>query len=474
MDFFSALEKINEFVWNKFGLFLLPSSGIFLTVKLGFFQIKYAPLWLRETLGSLKKSRLPSHGEGITQFQSFCTALASTVGVGNIAGVAAAVCSGGAGAVFWMWVSSFFGMMTSYAENVLGIYYRRKNENGEWSGGAMYYLRDGFGKKKHCGALGDILASMFAFFCILASFGMGNMGQINKIALNLESAFGFDRFTVGLVLMIAGGFIIFGGIKRIAAFAEKIVPFMLISFFLCSFAVILSHACAILPSFKEIFVTAFSPSSAKGGAAGITLKAVITEGVKRGVFSNEAGLGSAVTVNAESDVNEPSKQGMWGIFEVFADTMLVCTMTALVLLTSGVTGENGADLSDATLAARAFDTVFTFGNVKCGSMFIAVTVLLFAFTTVLGWSHYGEKATEFLFGTKAVPIYKVIFVLMILPGAVLPSDTVWSISDIFNGLMMVPNLIGVISLSGTVLKITDGYIGRRIKNMNAPPDISAE
>lgn len=496
----SINNAINDFVWVKLGLFLLLGTGILMTVLTKCFQVTHIGHWMKHTIGSMGKKSVSGHtGKGeksISQFQALCTALAATVGVGNIAGVAAAICSGGAGAVFWMWIAAFFGMMTNYSENVLGIYFRRKNENGEWSGGAMYYLRDGLGAKKGCKGIGKVLAVLFSIFCLLASFGIGSMGQVNKIVANIESAFRIDALSnkilystqsgsvslyaliIGIVLVILGGLIILGGLKRIASFAEKIVPFMVVAFIAGSLIIILANFANIGDAFKAIFSTAFSPKAAWGGAVGVSIKTVVTWGFKRGVFSNEAGLGSSVMVHSNSNVKEPVRQGMWGIFEVFADTIVICTMTALVILTSGVINLETGVLapgagSDATLVASAFNTVFTFGGFKLGEKFIAIAILLFAFTTVLGWSHYGSKAFEYLFGTKATKIYKVVFVLMIVSGAVLTSSIAWDISDTFNGLMMVPNLIGVLSLSGLVMKITKNYVDRRIKGKDIKPMLNA-
>lgn len=505
MNFLETLTNINnvinDFVWVKLGLVLLLGTGVLMTVLTKFFQITHIGHWMKHTAGSLRNKNVSGKTgkseKSISQFQAVCTVLAATVGVGNIAGVASAICSGGAGAVFWMWIAAFFGMMTSYAENVLGIYYRRKNADGEWSGGAMYYLRDGLGSKKGCKGIGKVLSVLFAVFCIFASFGIGNMGQINKIVANIESAFRIDALSekilyatesgsislysliIGLVLTVLGGLIIIGGLKRIAAFAEKIVPFMVVTFIVGSLIVIVFNYDAILDAFKAIFTTAFAPKAAWGGIVGISIKTVVTWGFKRGVFSNEAGLGSAVIVNSSSNVKEPARQGMWGIFEVFADTIVICTVTALVILTSGVINlETGIIAegtgTEATLVASAFNTVFRIGNFAFGDKFIAIAILLFAFTTVLGWSHYGAKAFEYLFGTKATKIYKVVFVVMIVSGSVLTSSIAWDISDTFNGLMMVPNLIGVIALSGTVVKITKNYIDRNIKGKkDVEPMLSA-
>ncbi len=492
-------DSVNGFVWGLFGIILLVGTGIIMTILTKVFQISHIGHWFKSTLGSLFKKNVTEHTKEkgtISQFQALCTALAATVGVGNIAGVATAIVAGGPGAVLWMWIAAFFGMMTNFSENVLGIYYRRKNSADEWSGGAMYYLEDGLGSYKiknfSFKPIGKVLAVLFSIFCLLASFGIGNMGQINKIVINIESAFNIKALSsvtlyegvslysliIGLVLLAIAALIILGGLKRIAAFAEKVVPFMVVAFVLGSVVVIIAHAGNILPALKAVFTTAFAPKAAWGGVVGMTIKAVVTQGFKRGVFSNEAGLGSSVMVHSNSNVREPVHQGMWGIFEVFADTMVVCTMTALVILTSGVIDLNTGALAegtggDATLVAEAFNTVFTFGGVKVGQMFIALAILLFAFTTVLGWSHYGSKAWEYLFGTKSVIGYKVFFVLMIVSGALMTSSLAWDISDTFNGLMMIPNLIGVLCLSGLVRKITKNYVDRKIRHKNVAPMYSA-
>ena len=473
-------DAVNSFVWVKIGLFLLIGTGILMTCVTKFFQITHIGHWWKKTGGGVfdKKSHNKNEKGSVSQFQALCTALAATIGTGNIAGVSAAICLGGPGAVFWMWIAAFFGMMTNYSENVLGIFYRRKNDEGEWSGGAMYYLQDGLGSYKGCKVIGKILAILFSCFAALASFGIGNMGQVNKITLNIESAFFGDisdtmtvtggikviPLCIGLVLMMTAGVIILGGLKRIAAVAETVVPFMAVAYILGALILIVFNFSAIPAAFASIFKFAFGIKPIAGAAAGIVLKDVITQGCKRGVFSNEAGLGSSVMVHSNSDVKEPVKQGMWGIFEVFADTFVVCTMTALVVLTSGFidldTGLAKEGVEDATLVAKAFSNVFG----KGGEWFIAVAILLFAFTTILGWSHYGSKAVEYLVGTKAAKIYKVLFVLIIVAGALMESSLAWDISDTFNGLMMIPNLIGVIALCPLVKKITDNYVARRLKN----------
>ncbi len=487
----SVNNSINSFVWGWAGLILLLGTGLLTTVVTRVFQVSHLKHWWDNTIGSLFKKEVIGHTKekgAISPFQALCTALAATVGTGNIAGVAAAICVGGAGAVFWMWVAAFLGMMTNYSENILGIYFRRRNENGEWSGGAMYYLRDGLGAKKNCKWLGKILAVLFCVFTMLASFGIGSMGQVNKIVANVAVAFdvkalssievfsGVSLYNIilGAVVMLLTALITLGGLKRIANVAEKIVPFMVVLFVAGSLVVIGFNYDAILPALKAIFVNAFRPEAFVGGTLGAAIMTAAKNGFKRGVFSNEAGLGSSVMVHSNSNIKEPVKQGMWGIFEVFADTMVVCTMTALVVLTSGVfnmqTGEIANGLNDATLVGGAFNTVFPWGGI--GQKFIAIAMFLFAFTTVLGWSHYGSKAWEYLFGAKTTIIFKIIHVCTVILGAVLTSSLAWDISDTFNGLMMMPNLIGVITLFPLVMKLTKNYVDRKIRKKDIEPILS--
>ena len=493
-------DAVNSFVWTKTGVWLLIATGILMTILTKGFQFTHIGHWWKKTIGSLFNKDVISHTEDkatISQFQALCTALAATVGVGNIAGVSAAIITGGPGAVFWMWFAAIFGMMTNYSENILGIYFRRKNHADEWSGGAMYYLQDGLGSYPHMKKVGKVLAVIFAVCAMLASFGIGNMGQVNKIVINFTSSFKIEALSsrvlwtsggtdvtlyqliAGLVIMFLVGVVVIGGLQRIAAVAEKIVPVMVVVFIAGSVVIILDNAANIIPAFKAIFAGAFSAPAVWGGVTGITFKTIITQGCKRGVFSNEAGLGSSVMVHSNSNVKEPVKQGLWGIFEVFADTIIVCTMTALVVLTSGVIDvETGAieTTSDAVLVADAFDTLFKINEFAFGSMFVAIAILVFAFTTILGWSQYGSKAVEYLAGDYApiaTRIYKIIFVLLIMSGALMTSSIAWDISDTFNGMMMIPNLIGVIAMSPLVMKITNNYVERKIKgNKNVEPMLS--
>lgn len=469
---------INGFVWGVPMLVLLVGTGILMTVLTKVFQISHFGYWMKHTLGSIFTDRhITKHtgteDKSISQFQSLCTALAATIGTGNIVGVSSALIFGGPGAIFWMWIVAFFGMMTNYSENVLGIYYRKKNEKGEWSGGAMYYLRDGLGAKKGMKGVGAVLAVLFSLFCLLASFGIGNMSQINSIAGNMKAAFHVPTFITGIVLMILAGLVILGGIKRIASVTEKLVPVMALLYIVGALVVCVLNINQFGAVFSSIFKGAFAMKAVGGGIVGSGIKLAITWGMKRGVFSNEAGLGSSVMVHSSSNVKEPVRQGMWGIFEVFADTIVVCTLTAFVVLSSGLvdlnTGEVLSSSEGSALVGEAFSKVFG----SLGPAFIAVAILLFAFSTVLGWSHYGTKAFEYLFGSKATIIYRVIFIVFIVFGATMKLQLAWDLSDTFNGLMAIPNLIGVLTLSPVVVKITANYVQRKMKGSDVAPMLSA-
>ena len=337
----------------------------------------------------------------------------------------------------------------------------------------MYYLADGLGAKKGCKTLGRVLAVLFSCFCVLASFGIGNMSQINSIAGNMNTAFSIPNVVTGIALVILSALVILGGLKRVAAVTEKIVPAMAVMYIVGALIVVGAHFTAIPAALAAIFKGAFALPAAGGGILGYGVSQAITWGFKRGAFSNEAGLGSSVMVHSSSNVREPVQQGMWGIFEVFADTIVVCTLTALVVLTSGFvdldTGRMLSDVQGSALVGQAFSTVFG----HYGPKFIAVSILLFAYSTVLGWSHYGTKAFEYLFGTKASVGYKVVFVGMVMVGATMKLGLAWDLSDTFNGLMMLPNLIGVLALSGTVARITKNYIDRRLHGKNVAPLWSA-
>lgn len=458
-------------------LVLLIGTGILMTVLTKFFQLSHIGHWFKNTIGGIFKDRhITRHTDkddkSISQFQSLCTALAATIGTGNIVGVASALVAGGPGAIFWMWIVAFFGMMTNYSENVLGIYYRRKNEKNEWCGGAMYYLKDGLGSYKGFKQVGAVLAVLFSIFCLLASFGIGNMSQVNSISINMNSAFEIPAKVVGIVLAVLAALVIVGGLKRIASVTEKLVPFMAIIYIIGTLVIFIINIGQCGAIFSAIFKGAFGLRAVGGGIVGSGIKLALTWGMKRGVFSNEAGLGSSVMVHSNSNVKEPVRQGMWGIFEVFADTIVVCTLTAFAVLSSDLVDlETGAVLSTSegsALVGEAFSTVFG----KAGPAFIALAILLFAFSTVLGWSHYGSKAWEYLFNTKSTIIYKIVFIVMIYEGAVMKQNLAWDLSDTFNGLMAIPNLIGVLSLSPIVVKITKNYVARNIKKEDVKPILS--
>ena len=467
-------SAVNGIVWGPIGLALLFCTGLWMTLRTGGFQFRRVGHWMRHTIGAVFTNKeVTAHTSkedmAISQFQSMCTALAGTIGTGNIVGVATAIVSGGPGAIFWMWVMAILGMMTSFSENVLGVYYRRKNEKGEWSGGAMYYLTDGLGAKKGCKTLGKVLAVLFACFCILASFGIGNMSQINSIAGNMNAAFHTPYLVTGVALMVVTALIVLGGLKRVAAVTEKLVPLMALFYIVGAVVIVVLHAGNIPAAFRAIFRGAFNLQAAGGGTLDYGISQSLTWGFKRGAFSNEAGLGSAVMVNSSANVKEPVQQGMWGVFEVFADTIVVCTLTALVILTTGVVDiESGsvlAGVQDNALVGQAFTAAFG----SFGPKFIAISLLFFAYSTVLGWSHYGTKAVEYLFGQKGTRVYKVIFVGMVVVGATMKLGLAWDLSDTFNGLMMIPNLLAVLALSGTVVQITKNYLDRKVNGKDIPP-----
>ncbi len=481
-------EEVNGFAWGTFGLVLLLGTGLICCAITGFFQITHIRHWFKNTFCIMYgKGRVVNDAGALSQLRTFCTALCATIGTGNIAGVSTAICLGGPGAVFWMWIAAFFGMMLKYAENVLGIYYRRRNRDGAWSGGPMYYLQDGLGGYKNCKVIGRILGIMFCIFAVLASFGIGNMGQINKITINVEETFlsnvetgtflGFPtvNLIIGFVLMVAAAVIIFGGFRRLAAVSEKLVPFMSAIYILGCLIIIVMHIGSIPAVLSSIFRFALGPKAIGGGAAGTAIQLALNtvkNGCKRGVFSNEAGLGSSVMVHCNSCVREPVKQGLWGIAEVFLDTMVICTMTAMVVLSSGAidlnTGIVLEGINDSTLVAKAFGASLG----KPGEWFVVFAVMLFAFTTVMGWSYYGAKVTEYLMGVTWAKIYRVIFIGLILIGAIMESNLAWDISDTFNGLMMIPNLIGIISLSPLIIKLTRNYKLRRLKGKDVEPMLS--
>ena len=458
---------INGVVWGIPMLILIIGTGIYLTVGMNFFQVTHIGHWMNETFFAIfKKKHVTAHTDknetSISQFQALSTALAATIGVGNIAGVAGAIITGGAGAVFWMWLSALFGMMTNYSENVLGIYYRRKNSKDEWSGGAMYYLQDGLKGKKVIGILAKPLAILFALFCVFATFGIGNMTQVHEIASSLQDTFSIPPIATGIIMAVIAALVILGGIKAIGSVTEKIVPFMACAYILGTIIVLVMNITSVPTVFSAIFTNAFGLRPIAGATVGMMIKQAMTMGFKRGVFSNEAGLGSSVMVHSASNVKEPIVQGMWGIFEVFFDTIVVCTLTAFTILSSGLIDlETGAVLTASTGASLVSEALSEGLGTLAGG-FVAIAICLFAFSTVLGWSFYGTKSCEYLFGTKATFVYKVIFVACIIFGATMSFDLAWAIADTLNALMAIPNLIGVLALSGTVFAITKNYLARKV------------
>lgn len=447
----SILEKINtvmnHFIWGPVMLSAFLLIGLIFSLRSHFFQLFHIKYWLQSTLGNvLTKKKEKGNSSSITPFQALCTALAATVGTGNIAGVATAITLGGPGSVFWMWLSAFLGMMTSFAEKSLGMQYRYKNAEGEWIGGPMVYIEKGL----HC----KPLACLFCIFCIFASLGMGNMVQVNTISDCVKNTFHFASYKTGILLVFLVSLVILGGIQRIASISEKIVPFMSVLYILGGLLVIFYHYEQILPALFSIFSEAFCIRSAGSGILGYGILQAMRVGISRGVFSNEAGLGSSVLVHAKAENTSPMAQGMWGICEVFIDTIVLCTITALVILTSGVYNAEQC-LSDmahgipvltgAPLTSAAFCTVFSYGDV-----FLTCSIILFAFATILGWCFFGECAVTYLFGKKAILPYKMIFLCFIFLGSIASLEFVWNISDTFNGLMAIPNLIALILLSRKV------------------------
>ena len=454
----NLLATVNEAVWGPAGVGLLAGAGLWLTVRTGWFQLTHSALWLKRTLGAIlvKNPDLEQQGEGsISPIQSLCTALGATIGTGSIVGVGAALISGGPGAIFWMWVMAFLGMMTSYAENLLGLRYRQRRD-GVWHGGPMYYLANGLGAKPGCRTLGRGLGALFALLCVPASFGIGNLSQANAIAASLEGV--LPPLWTGILLAVLTGVILWQGRRGAAAAAERLVPLMAVFYLAGTLAVIVTHGSALPAALGAILRGAFGLRAAGGGAVGYGIAAAVRWGFMRGSFSSEAGLGSSAIASGAASTREPVQQGMWGIFQVFVSTFLVCTMTALAILTAGLvdldTGRMRSLSPAPHLAAEAFST--TFGPL--GPVLIAAAVLLFAWSSMLGWSQYGAECWEYLFGPHGAAAYRLAFLALIPAGANAEFGAAWALADIFNGLMMLPNLIGLLALSGEVAALTKEYL----------------
>ena len=437
-------DQINSIVWGPPMLILLVGAGIILTIVTGFIVFRKFGFVMKNTFGKMF-DKAAVDADGITPFQAVSTALAATVGTGNIAGVATAIASGGPGAVFWMWLAAIVGLTTKYAEVVLSIAYREKNEAGEWAGGPMYYIKNGTGMKW--------LGVVFAAFGALAAFGIGSMTQSNSITAAMRETFNLNELMVGLVIAALAALILIGGIKRIGEFAEKMVPVMAVLYVLGAIVILVIERNSIPHAFGLIFNNAFNLKAAGGGILGFTMMQAMRFGIARGVFTNEAGLGSAPIAHAAAHTDHPVRQGIWGAFEVFIDTLVICTMTALVILTSGILETPAtADLTGAVLTTTAFATGF-----KGGGLIVTFGILLFAFTTIVAWCYYGQKCIEYLFGFKAILPYTVVFIGTVIIGAVGGLTIIWDVSDTLNGLMAIPNLIGLIALSGVVAKLTKDF-----------------
>lgn len=442
-------NAVNSVVWGPPMLAFFIAVGLYFSVKMKFFQIFKVRLWLKETIGSLFSKKNNKKANGISPFEAAMTVLAGAIGTGNIVGVATAIALGGPGAVFWMWVAAVLGMMTIFAENILGVKYREKSQDGKYVGGPMYYIEKGLKCKW--------LAIIFSIMCIFASFGIGNMTQINAIAVSMNTYFNIPPVITGLTVAILVGTIIFGGLNRIASVTSKIVPIMSLFYIIGGLIVIILNYKNIPHAFSQIFKGAFGINSLYAGGIGYAMKSAIKYGVSRGFFSNEAGLGSSPMVHASADSNDPYIQGMWGIFQVFVDTILVCSITALSILTTGVhTQENDG----AMMSVSAFRYVF--GNY--GEIFVSLSIVMFAFATLISWAFYGERSIEYISSKSNIVIYRSIYLIIILFGAVMELELVWSISDTFNALMAIPNLIAVIFLSKEVITLAkDKYLNSHKK-----------
>ena len=450
---------VNNFVWGIPAIICIIGVGLYLSIRTGFIQIRKFPLAMKKTIGKVFEKKEAKHG-AMTPFQAVCTALSATVGTGNIAGVAGAIAIGGPGAVFWMWVSAFLGMCTKFSEVVLAVHFREKNEKGEYVGGPMYYIKNGLGKKWHW------LAVLFSVFGIFTVFGTGNATQVNTIATAVNSALlnynlipaegvTISNWIIGIVIMILVVCVLLGGIKRIGKVTEKLVPFMAVFYILLALGVVIFNIKDVPGVFADIFYGAFHPAAVTGGVVGSFFTSM-TKGVSRGIFSNEAGLGTGSIAHACADTGKPVEQGFFGIFEVFADTIVICTLTALVILCSGTSVVYG-DAAGAELTISGFTS--TYGNWV--SVFTAVAMCCFAFSTIIGWGLYGARCAEFIFSTKIVKPFMVVYSLVAIVGATIDLGLVWSIAETFNGLMVIPNLIAVLLLSGTVFKLVKEYFAKK-------------
>ncbi len=449
--------KINDFVWGPIMLVLLVGTGIFLTFRTGWIQVRWFGYIMKNTVGSLfSRKGSKDHGSNLSPFQAVTTALAGTVGTGNIAGVTGAIFAGGPGAVFWMWLSAFFGMCTKYSEIALAMKFRDTDASGIHKGGPMYYIENGLGKSWKW------LAVIFAILGGLASFGIGNIAQSSEIAGSLNGLFGLEPLVGGIILTVVVGVVVIGGVKRIGQVTSLLVPFMAVFYIIAGIAVIVLRVADLPAAFKAIFTEAFSFKAVEGAIFGIAIMKAMQNGFARGVFSNEAGLGSAPIAHAASSTEEPAEQAIWGVFEVFIDTIVICTITSLAVILSGVLDAGSVDAfgTKGAAAVAAFNEILP-GTL--GGTVIQISLIFFALSTILSWSYYGERCWGYISNDNKVfvTVYKVIFVLFCIVGATGSGQLMWDISDTLNGAMAIPNLVALLALSGMVAKITKDYFGNK-------------
>lgn len=470
MDGFLSFNSwLNGIVWGWPGMILLLGTGLYYTLRTKGMQFGKFGYTMKNTLCKMFEKK--EAGEGaVTPFQALATALAATVGTGNVAGVTGAIALGGPGAVFWMWVSALLGMCTKYAEVVLAVNYRERNPKGDWVGGPMYYITNGLGKSWKW------LAVVFSIFGALAAFGIGNMTQINTIATSISGTIAeFNpavntnavHLVVGIIVAIFAAAVVLGGLKSIGKTTEKLVPVMAAIYIVAAVIVVFTHIGNIGTVLKDIFVGAFNPSALGGGLVGIGITTAMRRGISRGIFSNEAGLGSAPIAHAAAETDSPVRQGLWGIFEVFMDTIVICTLTALAILMSGTPIAFG-ESAGTSLTIAAFGMTY---GAKIAGVIVAVGITLFAVSTILSWCLYGTRCAEYLLGTKVIKPYQIIFCLIVVLGAVVPLQAVWDIADTLNGLMALPNLVALLALSPIVFKLTREYFsGVRLGESNRKED----
>ncbi len=440
---FNLIVWLNDnIIWGLPMLILMLGTGVYLTIRTKGVIFTHFGTVMANTLKTIFKKQLNEEEGMITPFQAVCTALAATVGTGNIVGIAIAISVGGPGAIFWMWICAVLGMVTKFCETTLAVAYREKNKQGDYVGGPMYYISRGLGWKK--------TAFAFCVFAVIASFGVGNMVQANAVSGGLKSAFQISSYVTGIVLAVLVGMVIIGGIKRIATVAEKLVPFMAGIYIVAAIVVLIINAGKIPAAFGMIIKDAFTGTAAVGGFAGSTMMYAARIGVARGVFTNEAGLGSAPIAHASANTDHPARQGCWGAFEVFFDTIVMCTITALVVITSGLWSDG--DMDGTYISLTAFQNA-----IPGGEYIVSVGIVLFAFATIIAWYYYAEKALEYIAGIKAIRLYQIIFVVLVFVGCVAEVDVVWELADLFNGLMAIPNLITLVALSTTIIKLTRDF-----------------